>query len=185
MVLDTKRRITVEEFEAFTELPENADKVFEFIGEEIVEKVPSNAYSSKIAARIIFLLSLHIEKHQIEGHVTGEAGGYQILNQRYAPDVAYLSKARQAELDKRGYNSVPPELAVEVVSPDDKPKDVAIKVGNYLAAGVVVWVVYTDTQEVLVYAPNQEVKVLGISDILDGGAVLPNLKLPVKDIFRG
>ena len=45
-------RLTVEEFDRWVDLPENADRLFEYIGGEIVE-VPSNPYVSEVAGLIL------------------------------------------------------------------------------------------------------------------------------------
>ncbi len=173
--------LTVAEFDALADLPENADRVLEYIGGEIVE-VPSNAYGSEIASRISGELYIFLKGKNL-GHLTGEAGGYRVSGERYAPDVAYLSKERQLELAKSGYNPNPPDLAVEVLSPTDDEGDLMIKVGNYLAAGTLVWVVRPTKRHVEIYAPGQPVKKLDIDGMLDGGNVLPGFKLAVKDIF--
>lgn len=145
-------------------------------------EVPSNLYSSKIAARILTRIGMYLLDHDI-GHLTGEAGGYQVSGERYAPDVAFISRARQPELAAEGYNPTPPDLAVEVVSPSDPAPKLTLKVANYLAAGTVVWVVYPATQTVEVYAPGQPGRTLTIKDTLDGGAILPGFSLPVSAIF--
>lgn len=180
-MLTHKRLATAEEFEAFVAQTENADRLYEFVGGEIVE-VPSNPYSSKIAMRIGRFIGAHVDGRDL-GHVTGEAGGYMVSGERYAPDVAFISKARQAELVHEGYNPLAPEFAVEVVSPNDAEKLLRIKVANYLAAGTLVWVVYPQSKEVEVYAPGQPVKIVGIDGTLDGGGALPEFKLAVRDIF--
>ena len=177
------KHYTVEDFDRIVALPENADRLLEFIGGEIVE-VPSNLLSSKIASRINRYLGAHVDDNNL-GHVTGEAGGYMVSGERYAPDVAFISKERQPEVDDTiAYNLVPPDLAVEVISPNDPEKQITIKVTNYLRAGTVVWVVYPKTKEVAVYTPGQPPKVITEGGILDGGTVLPGFTLPVKDIFR-
>ena len=182
MVSPTKR-MTVEEFDEWVNLEENADKLFEFIGGEIVE-VPSNPYSSEVAYEIGFHIKLFLREKGIKGHVTGEAGGYKVSGERYAPDVAYISSEKQQDLPYRqGYNPNPPELAVEVMSPTDDERQLSIKISNYLAAGTVVWVVRPDTKEVDIHSPNQPAKVLGEKDTLDGGKVLEGFSLPVKEIF--
>ncbi len=112
------KRYTVEEFDHFVDLPENADKLFEYIGGEIVE-VPSNPYSSEISARMSYWITDYALKHK-SGHVTGEGGGYMVSGERYAPDVAYIAKSRQEKLAERGYNPLPPDLAVEVLSPSSR-----------------------------------------------------------------
>ncbi len=183
MVIEAKH-FTAEDFDQFAELPENFDKLLEFIGGEIVE-VPSNAYASEISGTILFFIKLFVCEHNIAGHVTGEAGGYMVSGERYAPDVAFISAHKQPELAKRGYNPAPPDLAVEVDFPSTTQSqfDLRIKIANYLAAGTVVWVFVPELKRVEVYVPGQPVKILGVNDTLDGGEVLPGFKLAVKDIF--
>ncbi len=178
-----ERAITTADFERLVNLPENADRLFEFIGGEIVE-VPSNPFASYIASRFNRRIGNFVEEHDL-GYVTGEAGGYMIFGERYAPDVAFISKARQPELAQEGYNPIPPDLAVEIDFPSTRVSQgkLMIKLANYLAAGTTVWMVYPETKQVQVYAPGQPPRILGINDTLDGGEVLPGFTLPVRDIF--
>ncbi|MDQ7027447.1 MAG: Uma2 family endonuclease [Anaerolineae bacterium] len=175
---------TVEEFEAFTELPENADSLFEFIGGGIFE-VPSNPAVSKIAMMIGALLLTFVQKHKL-GHITGEAGGYIVSGERYAPDVAFISYEKQPELAGSGYNPNPPDLAVEVISSNrsDEHDKLRIKMTNYLAAGTVVWVVKPDNKEVEVHVSGEAVKIYRENDTISGDKVLPNFELKVADIFQ-
>ena len=78
---------------------------------------------------------------------------------------------------------IPPDLAVEVVSPTDRASKIADKVANYLLAGTLLWYVYPDEQQIKVYKSGQPARTLGIDDVLDGDRVLPGFKLVVKDIF--
>jgi Uma2 family endonuclease len=176
--------IAVEEFDSFVERPENADKVFELVGGEIFE-VPSNAYASKIASRIAGFIFMFMMQNNLAAHLTGEAGGYVVAGEKYAPDVAYISKERQPELSKEGYNPNAPDLAVEVDFPSttQSQRKMRVKIGNYMAVGTLLWVVYPDVNEIEVYTPGQPVKIFGINDTLDGGNVLPGFKLAVKDVF--
>jgi Uma2 family endonuclease len=176
-----KKVDTAEEFDEWASLPDNADRRLEFIGGEIVE-VPSNPYSSSIASRINMFIGMYLLQNDI-GHLTGEGGGYMVSGERYAPDVAFISRQRQPELVREGYNPNPPELVVEVISPTDSQKNLRIKVANYLAAGTQVWVVYPDDQEVEVYRPGQPVLILDHTGTLEGAPTLPGFRLPVRDVF--
>ena len=168
---------------AVIDLPENADKLFEFIGGEIVE-VPSNPYASSVGYNLGSEVKVFVKQHKL-GHVTGEAGGYIVAGERYAPDVGFISYARQPELAREGYNPNPPDLAIEVEFPTStqSERNLRIKLANYLAVGTVVWVVYPETKEVEVYLPGHPVKILGINEVLLGGDVLPGFEMAVRDIF--
>jgi Uma2 family endonuclease len=147
----------------------------------MVEAVTNN-YSSLVGMRIGARLLIFAEEHEL-GYVTGEAGGYMVTGERYTPDVAFISKARQPEPCHDLFNPNAPDLAVEVLAPTDKPADMRIKFANYLAAGTAVWIVNPDSKMVEVYGPGQPVRIIGLDGTLDGGDLLPGFELAVKDIF--
>jgi Uma2 family endonuclease len=122
------------------------------------------------------------------GHVTGEQGGYDVSDDdTFAPDVAFISHARQANMPNDKFNPTPPDLAVEVVSPSDlaDPKRrIQRKLEKYKAALIpLLWYVYAETQTVNVYVKGEFVGTVGVDSDLDGGEVLPGFKLPVAKIF--
>lgn len=174
---------TLEDFEAFVNLPENADNLFEFIAGEIID-VPSNPYVSKLAARLIILIGIYLMKNDI-GHITGEAGGYMVSGERYAPDVAFISYEKQPDLATSGYNPNPPDLAVEILSDGNTAElnRLRIKSTNYLAAGTVVWVVDPEKKTVEVHQASAPVTLHLSKDTVSGEPVLPEFTLKVTDIF--
>jgi len=176
--------ITAEQFDVFILKPENVDKTFELIAGELVEKMPSNAYVSKIAAQLIILIGMYLRNHDL-GHITGEGGGYMVNSERYAPDVAFISYEKQPELARHGYNPNPPDFAVEVLSePDNRQEQqqTRLKLTNYLTAGVIVWVIDPDEKTV-------ELHDIGQSPFVASGdteltiTCLPDFKLVVNDLF--
>ncbi len=172
----------VEEFDRFADQPENSGRDFELIAGRIVEKIVSRPRQSAIAMRLGGFMSVFVSQHKL-GRVTGADGGYRVGNERYIPDVAYISKARQPVQPDDAYNPLPPDLAVEVVSPSNTDDDIRIKIGNYIAAGTVVWLLDPDRQRVEVYQAGQPVTVLRLGATLDGGAVLPGFTLALADLF--
>jgi len=176
-----RKLMTAEEFEAFTLLPENVDRIFEFIDGEIFE-LPSNPYSSEIASMLIRFLGNYVYPNNL-GRVTGENGGYIVAGSRMAPDVAFIRRDRQDQLARQGYNPIAPDLAVEVISPTDKAEDTDKKLKKYAEAEVLVWVVYPETQTVVVHTPGKAKQTLGIEGILDGGDVLPGFTGAIREIF--
>jgi Uma2 family endonuclease len=169
-------RTTVEEFEA---LAMQDERRLESIGGEVVEMV-SNNYASAVAANFIFYLKSYLLQKNINGFVTGADGGYKIGAERYMPDAGLnLSPMKEAA----AWQETPPDLAVEVVSPSDKLNVLSVKISHYLQAGVIVWVVYPDEQEVHYHEPGQVVKVFRREDTLTGGNLLPEFAVPVNDLF--
>jgi len=82
------------------------------------------------------------------------------------------------------YIPFPPDLAVDVVSPNDSENEIQTKVQEYQSAGVpLIWVVRPETQTVIVYRLNSKVEVLGIDDMLSGEDIIPGFTCPVADIF--
>lgn len=182
--MQVKERITLQEFDDFVKLPENADRLFEYIDGEIWE-VPSNPKASEFSGVMYAKLFAFVYPQKL-GRLTSEAGGYMVSGERYAPDVAFVSKQKQADFPHEGYNPNPPDLAVEVDLPStpESQKRLFTKVVNYLAAGTLVWVIIPETKTIEVYAPNQPKRTLMINDALDGGNVLPGFRLPIRDIFE-
>lgn len=181
----TRTQVTLAEFEAFVRLPENRERLFEYINGEIREVV-SNGYSSKLGLRVGRYLGAFVDDNDL-GHVTGADGGYWVYNERYIPDAAYVSYAKQAELEYReGYIPVAPDLAVEVLSPGNEESEMLVKVANYLNAGTLLWLVYPLEKQVQVFAPGAQVRTLTLAagDVLDGGSVLADFTLPLAQIFK-
>jgi Uma2 family endonuclease len=77
-----------------------------------------------------------------------------------------------------------PDLAVEMYYSMNTPKEMARKRKEYFKAGTsVVWQVYPKTKTVEVYTPPGRFRTLGIDDTLDGGTMMPDLRLPVRTLF--
>ncbi len=102
-----------------------------------------------------------------------------------APDVAFISQEKLEALGRtRKFWPGAPDLAVEVLSPDDRPSEILRKVGEYLEAGTrLVWVVSPESQTISAYRSLERVRVYGASDELSGEDVLPGFRLKVSEIF--
>src|SRR5687768_7775120 len=115
----------------------------ELIDGRLVEK-PMGARSSLIAVTLAPVLGPFIRSRGL-GRLFGSDCGYQIFlnhpNRVRFPDLSFIARGRLPNEEvPGGHVRVAPDLAVEVVSPNDLACDVHEKVAEYLAAGVgVVW----------------------------------------------
>lgn len=173
MAIPRTQPYTIDEFEAFIARPEHADRLFELINGEIVEKVPTEEHSL-VVGDLYLLLRLFVDEHDL-GRVAFEV-------RRKVPHDDH--NARLLPVVKRGAVPQMPDLAVEVQSPSDSPKKLLDKAAYYLANGTrLVWLVYPDKRLVEVLTADDR-QFFTENETLTGGDVLPGLTMPVTAIFR-
>lgn len=101
------------------------------------------------------------------------------------PDVFFVRAARIPEAGvPEAFWEIPPDLAVEVVSPGESAEEVREKVRDYLAAGTpLVWIVYPRTREVIVHTPDGTAHTYGSTDTLEQFDTLPGFTCTVAELF--
>jgi Uma2 family endonuclease len=101
-------------------------------------------------------------------------------------DVSYVAKGRfQGDVAPEGFPDLAPDLAVEVLSPEARPRQVLDKIGEYLQAGVrLVWVIDPRTQTAAVYRSLTDVLKLQFDDALDGEAVIEGFRCPLRSVLE-
>jgi Uma2 family endonuclease len=161
----------------------------ELIRGELVEMtglVPGDETHRTIVMWIDHLILDYVDTHDL-GEVTPAGTGF-ILSTKpdtvRVPDVGFIAKARLKPLTG-AYYPFAPDLAVEVVSPDDTANRIRRKITDYLDAGTrLVWIVYPDSRLIDVYAPDRPLETVKAADVLGGSDVLPGLSLPVQNVFK-
>ena len=178
----TTKRMSVDEFMA---LPDDGWR-YELIRGVPHRMPPPGLEHGGIGAELHFALKGYADPRRL-GLVVAETG---FLFERdpdvvRVPDVAFIRTERlPPRAERRGYSTVPPDLAVGIVSPTDASRDVADKVGFSLAHGVpLVWVVFPPPRQVAVHRFGRDPLILGQGEVLDGEDVLPGFRLLVATIF--
>jgi Uma2 family endonuclease len=178
-----EKLITAKEFAA---LPDDG-KRYDLVKGALVEMGRPKPRHGHLAIRLGSAVNVFVDSHNL-GIVTTESG-YVLARDPdtvVGPDVAFLSKARLEKPDLDEYIPLAPDLAVEIVSPNDRAQEINDKVNAYLAAGTrLVWTLYPDSQEVHVHQGNGTIQVIKIDGVLDGGDALPGFTLPLREIFKG
>ncbi len=102
-----------------------------------------------------------------------------------APDASFVRTERlPAGGLPQAYFPGAPDLAVEVVSPNDRASDVQEKVQDWLRHGtLLVWVVEPASQTVIVYRADGSATVLQKGDVVDGEDVLPGFSYSLNRLF--
>ena len=101
------------------------------------------------------------------------------------PDISFVARGRfPGDEVSVGFIPFAPDLAVEVLSPDDSPRLVMDKVGEYLQAGVKpVWVVDPETRTAVAYRSLTRAHEIAADGALDGEDVLPGFRCPLSELF--
>lgn len=162
-------------------------ELLELLDGHLVEK-KMGAESGWIAALLLGrLLRFQDARH---GWVFGPDVGYQCFDATpervRKPDVSFIRRGRlPGNRIPRGHIPIVPDLAVEVVSPNDSYYEVSRKVSEYLDAGVpLIWVINPDERQVEIREGRGLVTVLGEDDLLTGGSILPGFECLVRDLFQ-
>jgi Uma2 family endonuclease len=158
---------------------------YELVDGQLVERnmgMKSGAVEMILGRR----LGNHCEPNQL-GHLFGSTAGYQCFpdapNKVRKPDVSFVSFARMP-LTPESHSRIAPDMATEVVSPNDLCYEVEAKIDEYLSAGVkLVWVVNPDRHTVHVYRLDGTVTRLKDKDELSGEHVIPGFRCLVHELF--
>ena len=176
---------TIEEFEAFLRLPENAGRRFELIDGEIVEKMAG--YLHQLISKILFLALVAFAEPKGLGEVLYETRHRADADDRYndrLPDVSFTATARLPSSVSDGALEFIPDLCIEIQSPEDYPKEMREKAAYYLEHGAQqVWLVFTKRQWVEVMYRDGSSDAFHIGDTLVGGDMLSGFEIAVEKIF--
>ena len=159
----------------------------ELIRGELRTMSPMGWRHAKITLKGGASLLAHVEAHDLGIAGAGDIGFVLASNPDTvrAPDVCFIRRERIPEAgEPTGYWSIPPDLAIEVLSPNDRYTEVDKKVAEWLEFGVqLVLVIHPRRRTVAVHRPNRPTRILTEDDTLDGEDVVPGWSLPVRDLF--
>jgi len=159
----------------------------ELVEGELRTMPPSGGEHGITVVNITTPLANHVKSHRL-GVVCGAETGFYLRRDPdtvRAPDTAFIRAERVArEGVPKSFWKGGPDLAVEVMSPDDRVMEVEDKVQEWLAGGaLLVWVINPRRKTVTVHRPGANPVVLSQKDTLEGGDVVPGFQCPVAAIF--
>jgi Uma2 family endonuclease len=163
------------------------DKDFELVDGQLVERHMGNK-SAWIALEVAHHLRVFARQHRL-GWVFGAEAGYRLDPQRpnrvRKPDVSFVRFGRLPnEQPADTYDFLAPDLAVEVISPNDTVLELDEKIEEYLTAGVrLVWTINPDLRTLTIHRPDHTGDVLRNGDEIDGETVLPGFRLRLAELF--
>jgi Uma2 family endonuclease len=167
------------------EIEAHEDRLCELVDGVLVEK-PMGFTESRIALLLGTALQNFVNEHDL-GVVTGESGMIRMpSNLIRMPDVAFFAWRHfpQRELPEESAPEIAPDLAVEVLSKTNTPREMERKLGEYFSAGVrLVWFIDPAARSATIFTSPARSTVISSRDALDGGKILPGFKLRLAELF--
>lgn len=158
-------------------------RLCELIDGTLVEK-PVGFWEGVIAARIIILLAAYVDPRGL-GVVSGADSTLKMKSGRIRlPDVSFVAQARLPQT-REPVPTLAPDLAIEVLSESNTAAEMHQKLAEYFQSGTrLAWLVDPETRSVAVYtSPDEPIATVPETGDLEGGTVLPGLRIRVADMF--
>jgi Uma2 family endonuclease len=163
----------------------DSDGLYELIDGKLVEKKMSSL-ASKTANRIAHHLSNWTQNFQ-RAEVYPEQtfccfpADPELVRR---PDVSLILADRLSQVPAVGHVPIAPDLAVEVVSPNDKIYELDEKLQDYRAVGVkLVWVVNPNSRTIRIHRLDHTVSELDDTQTIEGESVLPGFSVSVAELL--
>lgn len=168
------------------EMPGNSG--MELVDGQLVEKNLS-IESSEIEGLFLFQIQAYLVEHPV-AKVFPSSLGYTCFaddpQKVRKPDVSVvlLSRLKQLPNPNSGYMPIAPDLAIEIISPNDVTYETDAKIEEYLAAGFpLVWIADPRVRTITVHPLNGRPAIFTGEDEMTTESVLPGFRCKVRDFF--
>lgn len=152
----------------------------------LVER-PMGYFEGRLAAILLVLIEEWLVDNNI-GYCNGE-GAWTRLQEGVVrvPDLSFVRWERTPDhrVPREPVCGIVPNLAVEILSPGNTHREMERKRHEYFDAGVEqMWIVDPVATTVEVWSKLKECRILDADDALDGGTLLPGLRIPIREWFE-
>jgi Uma2 family endonuclease len=177
----TKVLLTAEEFDNY---PFEEDKRYELDEGELIEMTRPAYKHNRILFELQLELGLYFRRNPIGEALLSENLYALSPSTRRAPDLAVILGDRKEELRNAKVIPIIPDIAVEILSPNETTRKIVRKLEQYFKAGVKeVWLVNPDASTVEIWTdPHPPERELAGSDTLVS-ALLPDFSMPLEALF--
>jgi Uma2 family endonuclease len=160
---------------------------YELVGGELLKR-KMGMETSWVGGRLLSRLDRFCDEHAL-GWAFDAENGYQCFPHDPGlvrrPDVSFVRFGRFPDgVVPKGWAKIPPDIAVEVISPNETAYELEDKLEDYQKVGVpLIWVINPKTRTVRVHRGDGSISYLHVDEELSGEDVIPGFRCPVRDIF--
>jgi Uma2 family endonuclease len=161
---------------------------YELINGELIDIGNSGALHGYVCSILVMTLMNYILPRKL-GIILDSSTAFSIKNgNKRSPDISFVSKEKLQGLEElpNGFLDGAPDLAIEVLSPNNTIAEIDQKIVEYFENGSrLVWVINLKQHYFLVYRSAQETdRLLKQANILDGEEVIAGFTMPLSEIFQ-
>jgi Uma2 family endonuclease len=169
--------LTIEDFER---LPYVLAHNHELVDGELVDVSGNTVYHNRLRDLLVMLLRPVVEP--APGMIISEQE-FDFEGNAHGPDVSFISASKLHLIDrKRRVQLFVPDLAIEIVSENDRFKPLIQKAARYRKCGTKeVWVLSPDTREALVRSDDRNL-ILSDQDLFES-KLIPGFSIRLADLF--
>ena len=180
-LMATKTLLTVEDYMRLPESVETSDVRYELVEGELVTVSPTAPIHNLVRGKLERLLGAFLEGKGL-GVVLAEQAFHLFGNTVRIPDISFVGSSRPFDLHRTPEGA--PDLAVEVVSPTNTPREIDRRISDYFAAGCKrVWIVYPEEREVYIHGLAGVTRRRG-HDLLEDSELLPGFLVKISSLFE-
>ena len=168
----------------FMELPEREDgAVYELDAGELIVLAKPGARHELVKVQMTEILVPYLVSHEKPGRLFIEAGFTLNADTLRIPDLAIVLRENLSRISKEDMPiPIPPDVAIEVISPTDTIRYLERKIEQYLSAGVKeVWIAHPELNKIHVRKRGEVRELIG-DDVLET-PLLPGLRINVRELF--
>jgi Uma2 family endonuclease len=161
----------------------------EVVDGELIMSPKNDFFPGFISARLSAALLAFVQTKRL-GAVLDSSTGFWMKNRNCrAPDISFVSRARLEALGFRPSTRLffpgAPDLAVEVLSPNNTRGEIDERLNDFFTSGSrLAWIIDPQAQRVEVCRSLTERRLIGSGGFLEGEDILPGFHYAIANLFK-
>jgi len=129
-----------------------------------------------VTGRIIARLDAYLERNPLGRLFTAGPG--------FTPTISFIKRERLPDPPPATAPDLVPDLMVDVLTPDQRPKEILARITDWLRAGTdVVWVFEPQRSVARIYRREGTEEFIAAEGAMRGEELLPGLSFPLTEVF--
>lgn len=160
---------------------------YELVNGEISKSPTGDFLHGLILAMLTTRITSFVYANKMGVAFDGQSGFWMKSGNLRSTDYSFVAQTRAKQMklkSPRGFLHGSPDLAIEVLSPNESAKSIAERMAEYFENDTkLAWVIDPDAKTIAVYRSATPDKMLHSGDTLDGERVVPGFTVSVDDVF--